>query len=111
MSTVLVGNLVNNPELKFTDSGKEYAVFSVAVTKGIEEKYTSFFVCSAWGSLGKNLSGLDKGTRVLLSGVFNQRSHEDKDGNKRSEVEFKVFAGGPELTWAQASVTKMDIYA
>jgi single-strand DNA-binding protein len=109
MSTVLVGNLVSNPELKFTETGVEYAVFSIAVTKVKgEEKYTSFFECSAWGSLGKNLSGLDKGTRVLLSGEFNQRSYEDKDGKKRSAVEFKAFAGGPELTWAHASVTKND---
>jgi single-strand DNA-binding protein len=107
MSTTIVGNLVRDPELKFTNNGKAYAQFSVAVTKKKgEEEYTSYFDCTVWNTQAENLANsLHKGDRVVVFGTLNQDRFE-KDGQKRSAVNLNVEAVGPELRFATVVVTK-----
>ena len=68
MSTTIVGNLVRDPELKFTNNGKAYAQFSVAVTKKKgEEEYTSYFDCTIWNTHAENFANsVHKGDRVVV---------------------------------------------
>ncbi len=103
---IITGNLTRDPELRNTQSGASVCSFSVAVnrvyrdTSGDQKEDVSFIDCSAWGKLGEMISQYaKKGTGVLVSGRLNQRSWEDKDGNKRSNVEIVVedfnFVGNP----------------
>jgi len=107
MSTTITGNLVDKPTLRFTNSGLPVASFSVAVSsKKGEEEYTSYFDCSAWGSLAENLSAsLEKGARVFVEGNLTQDRFE-KDGVKREKVVLTANNAGPDLRWATAVVTK-----
>jgi single-strand DNA-binding protein len=112
-STILVGNLTENPELRFTPSGAPVANFTVAVTPrvkdgdGWKDGETSFFRCTAWRSLAENLAeSLTKGTRVLVQGRLQQRTWETDAGEKRSVVEVQVDEAGPSLRWATAKVER-----
>lgn len=107
MSTSIVGNLVDAPTLRFTQTGLAVASFSVAVSsKKGEEEYTSYFDCSVWGSLAENFSAsVEKGTRVFVEGNLTQDRFE-KDGVKREKVVLTGNNAGPDLRWATASVTK-----
>ena len=92
-SLTLVGNLTQDPELKFVgDKGTALATFSVAVTRK--------------GYNGKE-DKTSKGTRVVVTGDLEQRSWQTEDGQKRSAVEVRVEAIGPDLRFASASVTKV----
>jgi single-strand DNA-binding protein len=104
----IVGNLVQDIDVKFTSAGKPYANFTVAVNKEINgEKMTSYFDCTLWGEAATNASAsVHKGDRVMVFGGLTQRSFERKDGSKGSAVELRVSEVGPSLTWATATVTK-----
>jgi len=109
----LVGNLTRDPELKFLNSGTVAVRFSLAVTKkwkdrtGAEQEQTSFFDCSALGSIAQNIAdSLHKGDRAVVSGTLEQRSWETDKGEKRSTVEVKVEACGPDLRWNTAQSSK-----
>jgi len=102
---IITGNLTRDPELRSTQSGNNVCSFSVAVnrvyrdTNGEQKEDVSFIDCSAWGKLGETISQYaKKGSGVLVSGRLNQRTWEDKTGNKRSSVEIVVedfnFVGG-----------------
>ncbi len=107
----LVGNLTRDPELKFLNTGTPAVKFALAVTKkwkdrnGTEIEQTSFFDCSALGSIATHIAdSLHKGNRAVVTGTLEQRSYDDKDGNKRTVVEVKVEACGPDLRFNTASV-------
>ena len=110
----IVGNVTDEPELRFTPSGQAVANFTVAVNRRYknrdgnwEDKLDGFFRCSAWGSLGENVAeSCKKGTRVLVSGRLQQRSWEDQQGNTRRDIEIQVDEAGPSLRWATAAVQK-----
>lgn len=109
-SITVVGNLTRDPELKFLDSGTAAAKFSVAVTRkwkdrgGTEQEQTSFFDCSAMGSLAENIAGsLKKGDRAVVTGQMEQRTWEGKDGEKRYAFEIRCEAVGPDLRFAVSS--------
>ena len=94
---IIAGNLTRDPELRSTGSGTSVCSFSVAVnrvyrgTDGSNKEDVSYIDCSAWGKLGEMIANYaKKGTGVLVSGRLNQRSWEDKNGNKRSSVEIVV---------------------
>ena len=102
---IITGNLTRDPELRSTGSGTNVCSFSVAVnrvyrdTNGENKEDVSYIDCSAWGKLGEMISQYaKKGSGVLVSGRLNQRSWEDKSGNKRSNTEIVVedfnFLGG-----------------
>ena len=103
---IITGNLTRDPELRSTTSGSSVCSFSVAVNRvyrgadGENKEEVSFIDCLAWGKLGEMIAQYaKKGSGVLVSGRLNQRSWEDKNGNKRSSVEIVAedfnFVGTP----------------
>jgi single-strand DNA-binding protein len=109
----LVGNITDDPELRFTPSGSAVANFTVAINRRIrqgdrwEDKLDGFFNCSCWRDQAENVAeSLRKGMRVLIIGRLQQRSWEDREGNKRTSVEVQVDEVAPSLRWATASVQK-----
>lgn len=94
---IITGNLTRDPELRSTGSGTSVCAFSVAVNRvyrsndGENKEDVSYFDCSAWGKIGETIAQYaKKGSAVLISGRLNQRTWEDKSGNKRSNVEIVV---------------------
>lgn len=113
-SVTLVGNVVRDPELRYTSTGRGVAGFGVAVNRryqsnGEWQEQTSFFDVTAWGELGENVAAsVAKGTRVIITGRLEQRSWEDQDGSKRSKVEVVADDVGPSLRWAKAEVARTE---
>lgn len=102
---ILMGNLTRDVEMRSTASGQSVANFSLAVSRswknqqGETQEQTSFINCVAWGKPGEIIAQyVKKGNPLLVSGRLDQRSYEDKDGNKRQSVEVNVedfnFIGG-----------------
>ena len=94
---ILMGNLTRDVEMRTTQSGQSVANFSLAVTRswrdqnGQQQDQTSFINCVAWGKPGEIIAQyVQKGAPLLVSGRLDQRSYEDKDGNKRTAVEVVV---------------------
>lgn len=113
----LVGNLVDDPELKFTPSNVAVAKFRVASTPRYLDKATNewkdadslFLSCQIWRQAAENVAeSLTKGMRVILSGRLKQRSYETKEGEKRTVFEVEVDEIGPALTNATAKVEKVS---
>ena len=111
-SVTLIGNLVEDPELRFTPSGVAMTKVRFAVNKryqsqGEWQEETSFFGGTCWRDMGENVAeSLTKGARVVVVGELQQRSWETQDGDKRSIVEVDIKEIGPSLRWATATVTK-----
>ncbi len=108
----LVGNIADDPELRYTQSGAALAGFTVAVShrsrhNGQWQDVTDgFFRCTAWRSVAENASRtLKKGMRVFVAGKLVQRTFE-VEGQKRQTVEIHVTHVGPDLQFATAEVTK-----
>ena len=112
-SVTLVGNLVEDPELRFTASGIAMARVRMAVNRRYRDRNnewqeeTSFFGGTCWRDVAENIAeSLSKGDRVFVTGRLEQRSWETNDGEKRSVVEVRIDEIGPSLRWATATVTK-----
>lgn len=102
---IIMGNLTRDPEMRSTPSGAQVCGFSVAVNRtykdssGGQQEAVSFIDCSAWGRAGEIIAQYaKKGSGIMISGRLDQRSWEDKEGQKRSRVEIIVedfnFIGG-----------------
>ena len=111
----LVGNLTNDPELRFTTSGSAVANFTVASTPRTFDKQsnefkdgeTLFLRASVWREAAENVAEtLTKGMRVIIQGRLKSRSYETKEGEKRTVVELEVDEIGPSLKYASAKVTR-----
>ena len=111
----MIGNLVDDPELRFTPSGAAVAKFRVASTPRYLDKNTNewkdgdslFLQCNIWRQAAENVAeSLTKGMRVIVSGRLKQRSYETKEGEKRTVFEVEVDEVGPSLRNATAKVTK-----
>ncbi len=111
----VIGNLTNDPELRFTPSGAAVASFTVASTPRMMDKSTNewkdgdalFLRCSVWRQAAENVAeSLQRGARVVVTGRLKQRSFETKEGEKRTVVELDVDEVGPSLKYATAKVTK-----
>ena len=93
---ILIGRLVKDPELRYTQNGTSVSSFSIAnnrtyVSGGEKKEFVSFFNCVAWGKLGELIvQYCKKGQRIGIEGRLQQRSWEDQDGKKRSAVEVVV---------------------
>ena len=107
----LVGNLVDDPELRFTSSGVAVANFRVASTPRIYDKQAGewrdgdslFLSCSVWRQYAENVAeSLTKGTRVIVTGRLKQRSYETQSGERRTVMEIEVDEIGPSLRSATA---------
>ena len=110
----IVGNLTDEPELRYTPAGAAVATFNVAVNRRTRDESgqwkdgeTSFFRCNVWRQQAENVAeSLNKGTRVIVIGRLRQRSWETPEGQKRTVIEIEVESVGPSLEWAKASVSK-----
>ena len=112
----IAGNLVDDPELRFTPSGQPVAKFRVASTPRFRDNSTGewkdgdslFLTCNVWRQAAENVAeSLTRGTRVIVSGRLRQRSYETKEGEKRTVYEIEVDDVGPSLRNASAKVNKV----
>jgi single-strand DNA-binding protein len=112
----VVGNLVDDPELRFTPAGQPVARFRIASTPRFMDKTTNewkdgdslFLTCNVWRQAAENVAeSLQRGMRVIVSGRLKQRSYETKEGEKRTVYEVEVDDVGPSLRNASAKVNKV----
>src|SRR5690606_17704944 len=111
----IVGNLTDDPELRFTPSGAAVANFTIASTPRTFNRQTStwedgdalFMRCSVWRQAAESVAeSLQRGMRVIAQGRLRQRSFETREGERRTVVELEVAEIGPSLRFATAKVTK-----
>jgi len=116
INVTIVGNITNDPELRFTPSGAAVASFTVASNSRFLDKTTNewkdgepvFMRCSVWRQYAENVAeSLTRGTRVIVTGRLKQRSYDTREGEKRTVMELEVDDVGPALRTATAKVTKV----
>jgi single-strand DNA-binding protein len=113
----VIGNLVEDPELRFTNSGTAVCKFRIASTPRTFDKASGqwrdgealFLPCQVWQQAAENVAEtLAKGMRVIVVGRLQQRSYETREGEKRTVFEVQVDEVGPALRYATAKVQKVD---
>jgi single-strand DNA-binding protein len=113
----VIGNLTDDPELRFTPSGAAVAKFRVASTPRFMDRTSNewkdgeplFLSCTVWRQAAENVAeSLHRGARVIVSGRLRQRTYETREGEKRTVVELDVDEIGPSLRYATAKVQKMS---
>jgi single-strand DNA-binding protein len=111
----IVGNLVDDPQLRYTSTGNAVASFRVASTPRFMDRATNewkdgdslFLSCNIWRQAAENVAeSLQRGMRVIVQGRLRQRSYETREGEKRTVYEIEVDEVGPSLRNASAKVTK-----
>ena len=111
----VVGNLVADPELRYTQNGLPVANFTIASTPRTfdrqsnewKDQDTLFMRCSVWREFAEHVAGsLTKGSRVIATGALKQRSYETREGEKRTAIELEINEIGPSLRYATAQVTR-----
>ena len=112
----IIGNLTDDPDLRYTPNGVAVTNFSVAVnrrfmnkeTNQFEDKLDGFFRCNVWRDYAENVAeSLTKGTRVLVQGRLISRSYEDKEGQTKWVTEIEADEVAPTLKWAKAKVERI----
>src|SRR4051794_17434862 len=113
----VVGNLTDDPELRFTPSGAAVAKFRIASTPRTLDRESGqwkdgeplFLACNIWRDAAEHVAeSLQRGARVIVQGRLRQRSYETKEGEKRTVYELEVDEIGPSLRYATAKVQKMS---
>ena len=111
--TTIIGNLAEDPEVRFTHTGIAVTNLRVAVTQRVQQDgqwrdgETSFFKVNLWRGQAENLAeSLAKGDRVMVTGRLRQRSWETPEGDKRSVAEIEADEVGASLKWATAKVER-----
>jgi single-strand DNA-binding protein len=113
----IAGNLVDDPELRYTPTGQAVANFRVASTPRYMDKATNqwvdgdslFLTCNVWRQAAENVAeSLQRGMRVIVTGRLKQRSYETKEGEKRTVYEVEVDDVGPSMRNASAKITKSN---
>jgi single-strand DNA-binding protein len=111
----IVGNLADDPELRYTPSGVAVANVRVAVnqrfynreTNQFDERLDGFFTCNVWREMAENVAdSLKKGARVVVCGRLRSRSYEDREGNTRWVTEIEADEICPSLRFARAQVSR-----
>jgi single-strand DNA-binding protein len=111
----VVGNLVADPELRFTPAGQPVATFRIASTPRIRDNASNewkdgdslFLTCNVWRQAAENVAeSLQRGMRVIVTGRLKQRNYETKEGEKRTVYEVEVDDVGPSLRNASAKVNR-----
>jgi single-strand DNA-binding protein len=111
----IVGNLVEDPNLRFTSSGQAVASFRIASTPRFFDRQSNdwkdgeslFLTCNVWRQAAENCAeSLQRGMRVIVQGRLKARSYETREGEKRTVFEIDVDEVGPSLKYATAKVTK-----
>src|SRR5262249_24106805 len=117
VTITVIGNLTDDPELRFTTSGAAVAKFRIASTPRVLDRQTNewkdgeplFLTCNIWRQAAENVAeSLQRGARVIVSGRLRQRSYETREGEKRTVMELEVDEIGPSLKYATAKVQKMQ---
>lgn len=109
----VVGNLTGEPELRYTQGGAAMLTGSIADNRryqvnGEWKEETSYINFVAWRDLAEHAAAsITKGMRLVVTGRLQQRSYEDKEGNKRTSYDLVVDEIAPSLKWATAVVTKV----
>jgi single-strand DNA-binding protein len=113
----VVGNLVADPELRFTASGQPVATFRVASTPRVRDNASGewkdgdslFLTCNVWRQAAENAAeSLQRGMRVIVNGRLRQRNYETNEGEKRTVYEIEVDDVGPSLRNASAKVARAN---
>jgi single-strand DNA-binding protein len=111
------GNLVDDPELRYTPTGQAVAKFRVASTPRFRDNQSGewkdgdslFLTCNVWRQAAENVAeSLQRGMRVIVNGRLRQRSYETREGEKRTVYEVEVDDVGPSLRNASAKVNKSN---
>jgi single-strand DNA-binding protein len=117
-TVTLIGNLTDDPELRFTANGAAVANFRLAVTPRIRQGdswtdgETSFFRINCWRQLAENVTEtLGKGARAIVIGRLRMRFWETDDGDKRTVVEVEADEVAPSLKFATATVQRTSAKA
>ena len=93
---VLIGRLTRDPELRYTQAGKVFATFTLAVDRRFSKQNNNqptadFIPCMAWDKLAEIVgNNLAKGRRVGVEGHLQTRTYEAQDGSKRSAFDVVV---------------------
>jgi single-strand DNA-binding protein len=113
----ITGNLVDEPELRFTPAGQPVAKFRVPSVPRYLDKTTNewkdgdglFLTVNVWRQQAENVAeSLQRGTRVVVTGRLKQRSYETKEGDKRTVLEVEADEVAPSLKFASAKMTKVS---
>jgi single-strand DNA-binding protein len=113
----IAGNLVDDPELRYTPTGQAVAKFRVASTPRYRDSASGewkdgdslFLTCNVWRQAAENVAeSLQRGMRVIVYGRLRQRSYETREGEKRTVYEVEVDDVGPSMRNASAKVTKSN---
>lgn len=118
MNTVqILGNLARDPEVRYTQSGRAVATFTVAATNTYidsttneTKEQTAFINCVAWGTLGESVGNLRKGNRAFVEGRLQTRSYETQDGQKRYVTEVVANFVGTSLTNDETASSNFDSF-
>ena len=111
----IAGNLVDDPELRYTPTGQAVAKFRIASTPRFMDRQTNewkdgeslFLSCNVWRQAAENVAeSLQRGMRVIVQGRLKQRSYETREGEKRTVFEIDVEEIGPSLKFATAKVNR-----
>ena len=113
----LAGNLTEDPQLRYTPSGRAVASCRVAVSDRVKNEHTGtwedtaakFFTVTCWGALAENVAEyLAKGQRIVTEGRWESQSWEDKEGTVQERIAFTAADLGPSLKWAGVRVIKAE---
>ena len=116
-TVTLIGNVVSDPSIRFTQGGAGVASFSIAVNRRWQNRQTqeweeqvSYFDVTCWNTLAENVTeSIVKGTRVIVVGRLEQQTWEDKNtGDKRSKIQIAADSVAPDLRWATAQVRRTE---
>jgi single-strand DNA-binding protein len=109
----MTGNLVADPELRYTATGVPVANFRLASTQriktgeGWKDGDTLFLTVNAWRDLAEHVAeSCNRGTRVIVTGRIKQRTYEPKDGGQVTVTEVEAYDVGVSLQRATVKVTK-----
>lgn len=114
----ILGNLARDAEVRYTQSGKAVATFTVAATNTYidsatneAKEQTAFINCVAWGKLGEAVGSLRKGNRCFVEGRLNTRSYETQDGQKRYVTEVVANFVGQALDRTDSKKSNFDSFS
>lgn len=117
MNTVqIMGNLARDPEVRYTNTGKAVATFTVAASNTFidsnneTKEQTAFINCVAWGKLGESVGNLRKGNRCFVEGRLQTRSYETQDGQKKYVTEVVAGFIGTSLMNDDAGTSNFDSF-
>jgi single-strand DNA-binding protein len=114
-TATIVGNLISDPDLKYTASGLPVASFGIAVNSRKKDGDNwvdgdpQFYNVTVWRTLAENVAqSLEKGQRVVVTGRLDYSTWETKEGDKRSKVQVVADEVGPSLKWAACEVIRVE---